>query len=61
MKKYTILSGNGEYHGEFLGTDFKDAVINFKNTIPDWGIRNNIDINNLTYYGQKFYGNEIEE
>ena len=63
MKKYDIWSksydGYESYHGQYRGSDFKDAVNNFKCDNPDPHIRGNINLEELTFFGNKFYGKEI--
>ena len=61
MRVFELFSGNGENHGKFRGIDFRDAVLNFKCSIADPGHRYGIDINELTYFGNKFYGHEVDE
>jgi len=67
MKKWQVWSegyrATGEYgfatlHGEFEAETFKDAVIAFKNALVDpYSIRC-VDVDNMTFWGCRFFDNE---
>lgn len=61
MKKFEIWSDFGKKgmataHGSFLGTDFKDAVRNWRAS-KDERDRGKIDVDNLKYMDQDLYDN----
>lgn len=53
-------SGTAMLHGKFEGETFKDAVIAYKDTVTDLYSRSCIDVENLKFWGCRFFDNELD-
>lgn len=52
-------SGKAQYHGNYKGKTFKDAVQNFKdNATMDESSRKCIDVENMNFWGCRFFDNK---
>lgn len=48
------------FHGTFTGLTFRDAVIKFRDSLTDEYSRKCIDIEDLTFWGCRFFDNESD-
>lgn len=69
MKKFEVWAegyvATGNYSqaiflGEYKGDTFRDAVINYKNSVTDDNTRRCIDVDGMTFGGCRFFDNEKE-
>ncbi len=51
-------SSGAQYHGEWEGETFRDAVIAFRDSLTDKYSRDCINIERLTFWGCEFFDNK---
>jgi hypothetical protein len=67
MKKFQVWtegyaatgqSSDAQYHGEFEGETFREAVAAFRDSLTDEHSRNCVDLERLSFWGCRFFDNE---
>jgi len=53
-------NSGAQFHGNYEGESFKDAVIAFRDSIADERSKSLIDLDRLTYWGCHFFDNAAE-